>query len=139
MERYGLSKSTNFKKISGRPASQALPENLKLVEKLHKTRPSTSVRQAAKKLNLPMTTLVCFKRDYLGIRGFVKRTAPKYIKDKKQRAKTGCRRIHRKSMSKILILADETYAALDPSDVMALQYFHATTPTAVKYEEEAKP
>jgi hypothetical protein len=98
-----------------------------------------SIRLATKRLNLSKTTLQRLKAKKLGIKEFIKQKAPKYIKDQKSRAKTGCRKIYEKAIRKILIIDDEIYVPIDPSDVNVRGFYHATTKKGAKYEDKIKP
>src|SRR5581483_9590784 len=104
LQRYELTKTANYKPISGRPITQSTPKTVRQVEKLYKRNPSTSIRTAAKRIGIPKSTLFDIKAKNLGIVGRKKRKAPKYVKDQKTRAKKGCRKVYEKALRKILII-----------------------------------
>ena len=139
LQRYEKNKSPTCKKILGRPVSQATPKVVQAIRRIFMRTPSTSVNEAARKLKLPRSTLGHIKRKRLGMRAFVKSNAPKYIKDQKSRAKTGCRKIYKKALHKILIIDDETMVPMDPSDVPGRKFFHAVDRYDVQYEEKIIP
>lgn len=137
--RCELTSDTKFKKLPGRRAVLSSKENVEKVEKLFNKTPTTTVRAAAEILNLSTSTVSHIKVHKLGIKGYVKQHAPKYQGTQEQRAKTGCRKIYKKSLNKVLVIDDETYVHLDPSDVPGRKFYHATNPKDVKYEDKIKP
>ncbi|OXA40221.1 hypothetical protein Fcan01_24870 [Folsomia candida] len=137
--RCELTGDTNYKKLSGRPATQSTKRNVEKVKKLFKKRPSTSMTAASTKLKISKSTICRIKLHKLGMKGYVKQPAPKYVGTQQERAKTGCRKIYKKSLSKVLVIDDETYVTIDPDDIPGRKFFHATSPEDVKYEDKVQP
>jgi len=74
----------------------------------------------------------------LGIKARTKKKAPKYIKNQEKCPKTGLRKIYKKTLEKVLIMDDETYDTLDPSQLPGRQFFHAADIREVEYEDQFK-
>ena len=138
IKRYEESHSIEFKKIPGRPAVLSSPEKVIRVKRVFESDPCITVNQAAKKLKMSVANVSKIKVKKLGIRARTKKFAPKYIKDQKNRVKTGARHINKKCLKKILIIDDETYLPLDPSEVPGRNFFHSLDPSDVKYEQRFK-
>jgi hypothetical protein len=96
------------------------------------------VRAAARKLELPKSTVSDIKVQKLGIKGRVKQKAPKYKNGQKERARAACGTILRKAHGHIVIMDDETYVPVDPADVPGRQFYHARDPNSVPDEHRFK-
>lgn len=114
INRYFTTKQTKYTKSVGQPATVGTPGMKEKILKAFKKNPSISVRAAAKKLKITPSTLQRIKKKDLGIKGYTKKVAPKYVKDQEQRAKSGCRFVYKKSLQKVLVIDDETYVPWDP-------------------------
>ncbi|KAF2902819.1 hypothetical protein ILUMI_03367 [Ignelater luminosus] len=86
----------------------------KKIETLFTKCPTTSVRIVAKKLNIPKSTVSDIKVKKLGIRVQTQKKVTKYVKDQERRAKTGLRKIYKKTLRKTFVIDDETYVVLEP-------------------------
>jgi hypothetical protein len=84
------------------------------------------------------STVSKIKVHKLGITAYTKKKAPKYIKDQEKRAKTGLRKIYKKSLEKVLVIDDETYVTFDPSQLPGRKFFHALDQSEVEYEHKFK-
>lgn len=135
--------TTKQRKRGGRRAKIATPKKVLEVERLLTNNPSTSKASGASKLGLKPSTFSFIKVEKLGIRAFTKKSAPKYVKDQKKRAKTNCRKIWReKLLSKpdtVLVLDDETWVINDPTQVPGRDFFHSRNPAQVSVEQRIKP
>ncbi|KAJ3645955.1 hypothetical protein Zmor_023572 [Zophobas morio] len=138
LQRFEATKSLAYKKIPGKPATQATPKVLNAISKMFEKNPSLSVRAAARRLNIAKSTLSDIKIKKLGIKARVKQKAPKYIKQQKERAKTACRKIYKSGLRKILVLDDETYVPIDPADIPKREFFHCSDPSKVSYDDKVK-
>ncbi|KAF2901664.1 hypothetical protein ILUMI_04520 [Ignelater luminosus] len=83
-----------------------------------------SVRIVAKKLNIPKSTVSGIKVKKLGIRAQTQKKAPKYVKDQERRAKTGLRKIYKKTLRMTLVIDDKTYVVLEPKGQPGRKYVH---------------
>src|ERR1051326_2288640 len=95
--------------------------------------PSLSVRQAAQQLNIKKSNVSNMKVHTLGITARTKKKAPKYIKDQENRAKAILRKIYNKTCEKILVIDDESYVILEPSEQPGRKYVHASNHTLLEY------
>ncbi len=95
ISRYLATNRTNYLKSSGRPSAVDTPKVKQKVLKTFEKDPSVSVRAAAKKLKISKSTLQRIKAKKLGIKARSKQTAPKYVKNQEQRAKSGCRLVYK--------------------------------------------
>lgn len=139
IKRFEETEEQNFKSLPGRPRVVSTPRNLNKVKRVFEQTPSISVRAVADKLRLSKSSVSRIKRHDLNMKAYAKLSAPKYIKDQEVRAKKGCRKVYAKTLKKILIIDDETYVPVDPSDVPGKQYFHSTTRDAVDYKQRVLP
>lgn len=138
IRRYEQSGEVNFKKIPGRPRVQTSPKKVRRVKAAFTKDPTTSVRVAARKLNLDKSAVSRIKVHDLGIKAQTQKKAPKYIKNQEQRAKTGLRKVYKKTREKVLVIDDETYVTFDPSQLPGRKFFHAQNINEVKYEDRFK-
>lgn len=138
LRRYDETGRLEYRKITGRPISKSTPVFVNNVKRLFTNNRALSTRVAARKLKVSQGTVMKIKKDVLGIRAYKKRSAPKYIKNQKQRAKTGCKKVYEKQLTHHLVIDDETYVAADPSDISAMEFFHATHPKSPPYEDRVK-
>lgn len=139
INRYLTTNHTEYIKSVGHPVTVGTSGMKKKVLKTFKKNPSISVRAAAKKLKITPSTLQQIKKKDLGIKGYTKKVAPKYVKDQEQRAKRGCQFVYKKSLEKVMVIDDETYVPWDPQDVPGRKFFHAQDPKEVPYNEKVKP
>lgn len=139
INRYLATNPTKYRKLKGRPVSQATPRNVQRIKSNFTKNPSISVRILARKLYISKSTICQIKLHKLGIKAYAKQAAPKYVKDQEVRAKTGCHKIYKKGLRKILVLDDETYVSFDPKDVPGKKYYHATKSKDVDYKHKVKP
>lgn len=115
------------------------PEMCNAVRKSFPEGSSASVRFVAKKLGIPKSTVSDIKVKKWGIKARIKADAPKYIKDQEERAKIGCQNILRKAARKVIIMDDETYVPLDPSQVPGRKFYHCTNIANVPTSKKTKP
>lgn len=138
LERFEERGNIEYRKSPGRQVRVMTPKVQKKVKRMFKRDPETSERIVADKLELKKTTLHRIKAKKLGIKAYVKESAPKYTEDQKRRAKTNCRKLTENRLlsrsRKVLIMDDETYCPVDPKDVPGRKYYHCTNKTAVPDE-----
>ena len=139
LKRFETTNSTSYRKLPGRSVKVATPKLIKTVSSQFQKDPSTSTYAVAKRFGASQPTVWRTKTHKLGIKTYTKQSAPKYVKDQAQRAKSGCRRVYRKQLSKVLVIDDETYVMWDPKDTPGKKYFHASKPQAVSYRHRVKP
>ncbi|KAF2893782.1 hypothetical protein ILUMI_12393 [Ignelater luminosus] len=116
---------TEYAPIPGRPISKQMLKTQKKNETLFTKCPATSVRIVAKKLDIPKSTISDIKVKKLGFRAQTQKKAPKYVKDQERRAKTGLRKIYKKTLRKTLVIDDETYVVLEPEGQPGHKYVHS--------------
>lgn len=142
IRRYEAKGTTKFEAKPGRPSKVMTPRKTKKILKKFENTPSLSVRNCAKSLNLSPSTVSKIKVNRLGIRARVKQKAPKYVKDQETRAKVACARIYRKFLTKkhglVVIMDDETYVPVDPSDVPGRKFYHVGCQYKIKEAEKFK-
>lgn len=129
---------TSFKKLPGRPPAKSSPRKVVKVEKVFRRDPNTSVRAAAKKLNLSKSTVSNIKVHRLRIKAYTKKKSPMYTLGQEARAKTGLRKIYKKTLEKVLIIDDETYVPFDPSQIPGRQFFHAYDQGQLEFDQKFK-
>lgn len=139
MARFDKTGESKYKKVGGSVRSEINKRKIKTIGRIYKKNPSSKVRLVAKKVRLPVSTTQFLKKKVLNIKAYSKQSQPKYIKDQKKRAKTGCLKIYKKVIRKMLIIDDETYMPFDPQDVPGKTFFHASNPEDVNYSEKVKP
>ncbi|KAF2898853.1 hypothetical protein ILUMI_07311 [Ignelater luminosus] len=100
IKRYKDTRKTEYASIPGRPTSKQMLKTQKKIETLLTKCLTASVRIVAKKLNIPKSTVSDIKVKKLGIRAQTQKKAPKYVKDQERRAKTGLRKIYKKTLRK---------------------------------------
>lgn len=113
------------------------------VDKFYKDNPESSVRNTALKLRIPSSSVQYIKTKKLGIKSYVKEAVPKYTGDQALRAKRSCRKLYRNilpaSGEKLLIIDDETYVPIDPTQIPGKRYFHARSKKEVSDNTRFKP
>lgn len=139
LRRFQSTKSTNYKKIPGRPATVGTPKVITKIRNLFQKNPSITTKAVGKRVRASQQTVSRLKVKKLGIKSFKKRIAPKYVKDQESRAKSGCLHVYKNQLSKVLLMDDETYVPWDPQDVPGTKYFHAADPKSVSYSHKVKP
>jgi transposase len=142
IQRYETRGKIDYKEIPGRPPTVATPKNKEKISNAYKKNPNLSVRQAAVDLKIPSSSLCRIKVHKLGIKAYSKQTAPLYTKDQEKRDKTNCRKIYRKTLlsgsRKILLIDDETYVPIKPSQIPGKEYYHCTNKNQVLPEFRLK-
>lgn len=142
ISRYKQRGNIEFIKKTGRPSKISNDNVRRKIKNMIKIKPSTSVRNGARKLKIPKSTFGRIKLG-LGIKAYKKQTVPKYKSGQKQRAKRGCRKIYKKIIpsgeNKILIIDDETYVYFDPSQVNGDEYYHCENKDDVEICDKTKP
>lgn len=131
--------STELRKRGGHSSTEADKQFLEDADEIFRTNPGISVREAARKLHVPTSTMSYTKVHRLGIRAFTQKPAPKYVKDQEQRARAGCGEVLRRSHGHVLIMDDETYVYADPSQVPGRSFYHAKDKNGVAFQHRFKP
>jgi hypothetical protein len=130
--RYRITGSDNHLKSSGRPVFRDHNGVKDFVEQ----NPEESVRTGSSKLKMPTSTFQWIKLKKFKKKGYVKPVVPKHSGDQEARAKRACRVLYKRTVpsggSKTLILDDETYVPLDPSQVPGKEYYHSDGKENVK-------
>lgn len=139
IKRYEERGTAQYQEHNTRRYTQEGLKKVGKVKKVFEQNPSISVRVAARKLNVPTSTVSYIKTKTLGIRCFSKKMVPKYVKDQEQRAKTRSRKDYDSTAGKVIIMDDETYLPFDPADRPGKQVFHATGPKEVPYKDRTVP
>ncbi|KAF2893504.1 hypothetical protein ILUMI_12669 [Ignelater luminosus] len=95
-------------------------EKIKRMTKVFEKDPETSVKEVATKLSVAPSTLQYWTLKE-GIIGRKKKTAPKYTEDEEVRVQKRAGKLYKKLISsgdaKKLVIDDETYVPVDPSQV----------------------
>jgi len=129
VERYLKNGTADYQyKNSGveRPRTVSTPRKIGQVEKLFHKNPSVSLRVGANKTGLKRASSAYIKNKILDLHSFTKKSAPKYVKDQEKRSKSGCRKIYTDlSKNKVIILDDETYVPLEPTQVPGRSFYSA--------------
>lgn len=145
IKRYQQRGNVDYIKKSGRSKKVATTKVQQSIKKLIKKKPSISVRNGASKLGISKSSYSRIKLK-LGIKAYKKQVAPKYIKNQRKRAKTGCRKIYRKILpsgeDKILVIDDETYVYSDPTQINGSEYYHCANKcevdSSIKVKQKTK-
>lgn len=143
VDRYVNEGRITHKKVGRLGGKKWTPKVVAKVSKKFEKNPNISVREAARQLEMPSSSVSRIKTKMLGIKAHKKVTAPKYEGDQQQRAKRGCRKIYRKMLlsgdEKVLIMDDETYVPADPADIPGTEYYHCANDSDVPPEKKVKP
>lgn len=135
LNRYKERGNIDYKPLSGRRPSVGSKKVVHGMKKLLEKHPDTSVRRGALKVGVSKSTFSRIKREELGMKAYKSEPAPKYTGKQKQRAKSACRKIYRRLLpsgdNKILIIDDETYVPLDPSQIPGDKYYHCKSKSDV--------
>lgn len=95
--------------------------------------------KAAKKLNLPKSTLSDIKVHKLAITAKTRKKFPKYVRNQEQRAESGLRKIYNETRKKTLIIDDETYVILNPKETPGRKFVHALDHNQLEFHHKLKP
>lgn len=140
IKRFEKTGSYEFRPKSGRKRRVSTPEMIRKVIK-NMINTNRSVRQTAKKLNINRGTVQVIKKRE-GIRTEKCKTVPKMTELQQKTAKTNSRKILQKSANKVLILDDETYIPVDPSDTKVSKHFNfidkRSVPKEVQFNGKTK-
>lgn len=138
IQRYEESGQVEYKKLCGRPSVKTSPKKVEKVRKLYEKAPSTSIRIAARKLKMTVSTLSNIKLKKLGITARTKKKGSKYTENQEARAKTGCRKVYEKTLKKVLVIDDETYVTFDPNQVPGRDFVHSADHSQLNYDQKFK-
>lgn len=118
--------STDFKPITGRPKSPLVKSATKKIDKTLTRDPVRSGRDLARQNNISEKSVRRIKSE-LGFKSFKAQPAPKLIKDQAQRIVSGATKIYKKLVpsggNKILVIDDETYVPVDPTQVPGQHFY----------------
>ncbi len=95
--------NSNHNESIGRPRAPGREKLESKVEKLIEKDRSVTSSTGSAKLGISKAYFNKIKVHNLGIKGYKKFKAPKYVKDQEYRAKKSCRKIYRKNIYKIAI------------------------------------
>jgi hypothetical protein len=134
--------SVKLKPRTGRKGNKMARQNARRVRTKFEKNPGKTVTKVAAELKMKRSTVGYVKLKVCGLKARSKKPAPKYTEEQAARAKRNCRKIYRNRIlsgsSKIVILDDESYFPLDPSDLSYRQFYHAATPGNVCPSERTK-
>ena len=100
--------------------------------------PLTSVRTVSKKLGIPRSTVSDIKIKRWGIVARTQKKAPKYVKDQERRAKTGLRKIYKKTRERVLVIDDETYVIVDTKEQPGRKFVHSNKHEELPFNQKFK-
>lgn len=133
---------SEFKPIPGRPVTVNTRKNGKRVVATLRRNPSKSVRSVGQSLGISKSSVQRIKATN-GVKTFVKRKVPKYVKDQEQRAKKGCGRLYRKLVPSgggfLVVMDDETYVPADPDQVHSKEYYSEIPGVSLSESLKVKP
>ena len=133
--RYEERGDINFKPIPGENRKVRTNKKISQVRRKIVKNPTISDRKQAAKLGISPRTFGRIKKE-LGVKSYVREKAPKYIKDQEIRAKRGARYIYNVMLrGKKIIIDDESYVTVDPSEIPGRKYFKCVSKTDVSDEE----
>jgi hypothetical protein len=125
---------------SGRPRAPGREKLESKVEKLIEKDRSITSSTGGAKLGISKSYFNKIKVHNLGIKGYKKIKAPKYVKDQENRAKKSCRKIYRKKLlqnrDKTLLIDDETYVVEDPKLIPGKEFYHCRDKSEVAVEDK---
>jgi hypothetical protein len=125
---------------SGRPRAPGREKLESKVEKLIEKDRSITSSTGGAKLGISKAYFNKIKVHNLGIKGYKKIKAPKYVKDQENRAKKSCRKIYRKKLlqnrDKILLIDDETYVVEDPKLIPVKEFYHCRDKSEVAVQDK---
>ncbi|OXA56905.1 Transposable element Tcb2 transposase [Folsomia candida] len=113
IKKFKDSENVQFKKPAGRPAKLA----------------TTRVKNRIEKFSKP---------SHQRIKARTKKPAPNYKPVQESRIKDCCQKLLKKMRGKVVILDDETYVPVDPSNLPGRHFFHSSDPSEVAYEEKVR-
>lgn len=127
---------------SGRIAKIMIPKNIKRLKSMFNHKDGISQRQAARKFGCDQSYICKTLKEKTTIRKRKKIKIPKRNEDQKAKAKRLCGRLYRKTVSKSIILDDESYFTLGHSTINGNANFYSSdvsqTPASVKFQPTAK-
>lgn len=133
IKRYYQNGTADYQYPKTRKKKVTTPQNVEKVKKIYRKNAATSVRSGSKMVGISKSSFGRIKLNILGLRGYRKESAPKYKGNQKMRVKRGCRKIYRNyARNRVIIMDDETYVPIDPSQIPSKEYYHATTRTNVE-------
>ena len=104
--------------------------------------PSRSEVSIANELKMKRSTVGYIKREKLGMKSYTKIKTPKYTAGQELRAQFNCARLGRKLYRKknlLIIMDDETYVPIDPSDIPGKDFYTATDKSSVDIVHKIAP
>jgi len=99
---------------------------------------NTSVRKVAPRVGMYWTIVQKVKKS-CKIKTIKCMKISKYNESQAKRAKTNCRKLYRKSVTKVLVLDDETYVPCDPRQTRDLSFFNFINKDGVPHSVRYKP
>ena len=138
IKKFRDSENVKFEKPSGSPAKLGTTKIKNRIKKMYENHPSTTTTAAATKFNISKSYPTKIKVHSLSIRAKTKKPAPNYKPTKEVRIKECCKKLLKNIRGKVVIIDDETYVPVDPSDVAGRQYYHSSNSSDVKYEDKIR-
>ena len=130
--------SDEYLSLSGRKCRVSTLRNCNRVKTLFENDPLTSVRTVSKKLGIPRSTVSDIKIKRWGIVARTQKKAPKYVKDQERRAKTGLRKIYKKTRERVLVIDDETYVIVDTKEQPGRKFVHSNKHEELPFNQKFK-
>jgi len=134
--------SVKLKPRTGRKDNKKARRNARRVLTKFETNPGKTITKVAAELGMSRSTVSYVKLKVCGLKARTKKPVPKYTDEQATRAKRNCRKIYRNRIlsgsPKIVVLDDESYFPMDPSDLGYRQFYHAATPGNVSPSKRTK-
>ena len=141
INRFEKTGQIGYSKKSGPRPTILTSSALRKVGNHYKRNPEISERILAAKLRMSKGSVYRSKKK-LKIRSRKKKTAPKFVKDQKERAEKNARRLYKISIpsggDKFFIMDDETYCPIDPSQVPGSEFYSQVGDEEVDLEFKLK-
>ena len=119
--------------------SETWRDFIEKVKNVFESDTGVSVREAARILDAPASTVSDTKLKYLGIKAYAQQTATKYTAGQPERCKVACRKILYQSRGKVIIMDDETDVNADPTEKQGKRFYHTVSKTDVDDKHRFAP
>ena len=138
LKRYIDDGRVDYSWKSGPARSVLTKTNLRKVRGKFISRPSISGRKVAKEVGISEKSVRRAKSE-LGIITRKKITAPKYVKDQRERCKQNAWKLYKRLREKLVVMDDETYVAADPSQIPGNHYYNEARDQPLDPQQKTKP
>lgn len=139
MQKYNYSGDINLKKRLARIPTKSNTEVVRRVKKIFTNKTTTSVRLAARKLKPAKSTISLIKVHKAGIVARTWKKFPRYVQGQEHRAKSGCWKVYKIFLEKILVIYGELNVMMDYEQNPDWTFFYSSGPSHSKVKDKFQP